>query len=84
MPPNGGATAPQGRLWSECPTGHVGIYGQRVVDVAEAAGVWVDTLRRIDRMDVATLHLRSLVKVAHAVGVTPVELVPGLGRRAAR
>jgi hypothetical protein len=53
-----------------------------VVEIAAAAGVSIDTVRRIDRLDVETLWLASLVKVAHAVGVTPVDLVPGLARMA--
>ena len=58
-------------------------YGLRVVEIAAAAGVSVDTVRRIDRLDVATLQLGSLVKVAHAIGLPPTELVPGLARRPA-
>ncbi len=57
--------------------------GLRVVEIAAFAGVSVDTVRRIDRLEVVTLHLGSLVKVAHAVGVAPTELVPGLARRPA-
>jgi transcriptional regulator with XRE-family HTH domain len=53
-------------------------YGLRVVDIAAAAGVSIDTVRRIDRLDVVTLKLSSLVKVAQAVGVAPTDLVPGL------
>jgi transcriptional regulator with XRE-family HTH domain len=53
-------------------------HGWRVVDVAAAAGVCLETVRRIERLEVATLHLGSLVRVAHAVGVAPTELVPGL------
>ena len=56
-------------------------YGLRVVEIAAAAGVSVDTVRRIDRLDVGTLQLGSLVKVAHAIGLRPTELVPGLTRR---
>jgi transcriptional regulator with XRE-family HTH domain len=52
--------------------------GLRVVEIAAAAGVSVDTVRRIDRLDVATLRLGSLVRVAQAVGVASTELVPGL------
>ncbi len=55
--------------------------GLRVVEIAAFAGVSVDTVRRIDRLDVATLQLGSLVKVAHAIGIAPTELVPGLARR---
>ncbi len=55
--------------------------GLRVVEIAAFAGVSVDTVRRIDRLEVVTLHLGSLVKVAHAVGVAPTDLVPGLARR---
>ena len=53
-------------------------HGLRVVEIAAFAGVSVDTVRRIDRLDVATLQLGSLVKVAHAIGVAPTALVPGL------
>jgi transcriptional regulator with XRE-family HTH domain len=56
-------------------------YGLRVVDIAAAAGVSIDTIRRIDRLDVVTLKLSSLVKVARAVGVAPTDLVPGLARK---
>ena len=56
-------------------------YGLRVVDIASAAGVSIDTVRRIDRLDVATLQLDSLVKVARALGLAPTNLVPGLTRR---
>ena len=48
------------------------------MDIAAAAGVCVDTVRRIDRLDVVTLQLGSLVKVAHAVGVAPTDLALGL------
>ena len=58
-------------------------HGLRVVEIAAFAGVSVDTVRRIDRLDVATLQLGSLVKVAHAIGVAPTDLVPGLARRPA-
>ncbi|MBW1687119.1 MAG: hypothetical protein JRS35_18875 [Deltaproteobacteria bacterium] len=44
----------------------------------------IDTVRHIDRLDVATLQLGSLVKVARAVGVSPAELVPGLAARPLR
>jgi transcriptional regulator with XRE-family HTH domain len=56
-------------------------YGFRVVEIAAAAGLSVDTVRRIDRLDVATLRLGSLVKVAQAVGVAAADLVPGLAHR---
>ncbi len=84
MPPNGGATAPQGRLWSECPAGHIAIYCQRVVDIAAAAGVSIDTVRRIDRLDVLGLKIDSLIRVARAVGIVPTDLVPGLASRPRR
>ena len=54
-----------------------------MVEIAAAAGVSVDTVRRIDRLDVGTLQLGSLVKVAHAIGLPPTELVHGLARRPA-
>ncbi len=57
-------------------------YGLRVVDIAAAAGVSIDTVRRIDRTDVAALQLRSLVKVAQALGLIPTDLVPRLARPA--
>ena len=59
-------------------------YRLRVVEIAVAAGVSVDTVRRVDRMEVESLRLASLVRVAHAVGVAPAELVPGLARRPPR
>jgi len=43
----------------------------------------IATVRHIDRLDVVTLKLGSLVKVARAVGVAPAEPVPGLARRPA-
>jgi len=60
------------------------IYGLRVVDIAAGASVRVDTVRRIDRLDVENLRLASSVRVAHAVGVAPTEQVPGLARRPPR
>ena len=48
------------------------------MEIAAAAGVSIDTVRRIDRLDVATLKLGSLVRVAQALGVASTELVPGL------
>jgi transcriptional regulator with XRE-family HTH domain len=59
-------------------------YGLRVVEIAAAAGVSIDTVRRIDRLDVATLQLISLVKVARALGVAPDDLVPRLARPASQ
>lgn len=59
-------------------------YGLRVVEIASAAGVSIDTVRHIERLDVITLRLDSLVKVAHAVGVAPIELVSGLARAPSR
>ena len=53
-------------------------HGLRVVDIAAAARASIDTVRRIDRLDVVTLRLGSLVKVSQAVGVPPAVLVPGL------
>jgi transcriptional regulator with XRE-family HTH domain len=59
-------------------------YGLRVVEIAAAAGVSVDTVRRIDRLDVGTLKLGSLVKVAHVVGVAPTALAPRLAAQPRR
>ena len=59
-------------------------YGIRVVEIAAASGLSIDTVRRIDRLDVTTLQLGSLVRVARAIGVAPTELVPGLARRPGR
>ncbi len=50
------------------------------LEVAAAAGVSLATVRRIEKGNVGTLYLRTLVQVAHALGVAPAELVPGLGR----
>ncbi|MBW2270988.1 MAG: helix-turn-helix transcriptional regulator [Deltaproteobacteria bacterium] len=61
-----------------------GAYGLRAVEIAAASGVSVDTVRRIGRLDVATPQLASLLRMAHALGLAPTELVPGLGRRPGR
>ena len=50
------------------------------LEVAAAAGVSLATVRRIEKGNVGTLYLRTLVQVAHSLGVAATELVPGLGR----
>ncbi len=53
-------------------------HGWSLVEVAAAAGCTLRTARRVERLDVAGLKLATLVRVAHAVGVAPATLVPGL------
>ena len=55
-------------------------YGIRVVEIAAASGLSIDTVRRIDRGDVMTLQVQSLLRVANALGVPAAELVSGLAR----
>jgi hypothetical protein len=50
--------------------------------VAAAAGVAPETVRKIERLDVETLTIGSLVRVAHSLGLSPADLVPGLSSRA--
>ena len=55
--------------------------GLSQVKVAAAAGTSVRTVQKIEHGQLARLELGSLVKVALALGVAPVDLVPGLGGR---
>jgi len=55
-------------------------YGIRVVEIAAASGLSIDTVRRIDRGDVMTLQVQSLLRVARALGSAPHELVPELAQ----
>lgn len=56
--------------------------GLRVVQVAATAGVAVETVHRVGRLDkLEGLKLGSLVKIANALGVAPSDLVPGLASR---
>jgi transcriptional regulator with XRE-family HTH domain len=52
--------------------------GLSQVQVAALAGVSVQTVHRIEGTGLAGLQLGTLIRVADALGVAPVELVPGL------
>ena len=52
--------------------------GLSLVQVAAAAGTSVKTIQKIEQGRFATLYVRTLVRVALAVGVAPAELIPGL------
>jgi transcriptional regulator with XRE-family HTH domain len=54
------------------------------LEVAAIAGVSLATVRRIEKGQIDTLYLRTLVQVAHALGVAPSDLVPGLDCAPAR
>ena len=51
-----------------------------MVEIASASGLSIDTVRRIDRGDVLTLQVRSLLRVANALEVPASELISGLAR----
>jgi len=55
--------------------------GMRQLDVAAAAGVCMETVRKIERGEVDLMAIRTLVQVANALSVTAVDLVPALGVR---
>ena len=52
--------------------------GWRARDVAVAAGVGDRPVCQLERLQVETLQLGTLVKIAHACGVSAATLVPGL------
>jgi len=53
-------------------------HGWRAIDVAVASGVSLQSVRRVDHLDVAGLKLGTLVRIAQACGVAASALVPGL------
>lgn len=57
--------------------------GWSQVQVAGAAGVTIESVVRLERLQVANMQLGTLVRVAQAVGVAADELVPGLATRPA-
>jgi transcriptional regulator with XRE-family HTH domain len=58
--------------------------GLRQVDLAALAGVCLPTLTRLENGPVAGVSVGILVRVAHALGLAPVELIPALGARPGR
>ena len=57
---------------------HLLAHGVRRIDLASRSGAGLDTLKRIDRGEIAGLKLGTLVRVAVALGVAPVVLAPEL------
>ena len=55
--------------------------GLSQVAVAARAGAGVKTIQRIEDGRVAGMRLGTLIRVARALGVSTVELVPGLAVR---
>jgi len=56
-------------------------YGIRRTELAAVAGVDMKTVARLCRGEYRGLKLMTLLRVAIALGVAPVDLVPGLGAR---
>ncbi len=56
-------------------------YGIRRIDLAAASGCDLKTLTKLERGRYSSLMVSTLVRVAHALGVAPSELVPGLAFR---
>ena len=52
--------------------------GLRQIDVAAMAGVDPQVVERIDRGQIMGMKMRSLIRVAAALGVSPVDVIPGL------
>ena len=52
--------------------------GLRQIDVASMAGVDPTVVSRIETDRFLGVHLRSIIRIAAALGVSPVDLVPGL------
>ena len=52
--------------------------GLRQIDVASLARVDPKVVRRIDRGQVMGVQMRSLIRVAAALGVSPVDVIPAL------
>ena len=57
---------------------HLRAHGVRRIDLASRSGAGLDTLRHIDRGEIAGLKLGTLLRVAVALGVAPVALAPEL------
>lgn len=55
--------------------------GWTQADVAARAGCAIGTVSRIESLRVGEVRLDSLIRVAHAVGMAPTDLVPGLDAR---
>ncbi|MBY0401924.1 helix-turn-helix transcriptional regulator [Myxococcota bacterium] len=47
--------------------------------VAARAGTALETVRRLDRGEVASMKIETVLRLAAAIGVPPVELLPDLG-----
>lgn len=47
--------------------------------VAARAGTALETVRRLDRGEVASMKIETLLRLAAALGVPPAELLPDLG-----
>ncbi len=58
--------------------------GWSAVEVAGAARVTLEMLRRIERGEVAGIRLGLLVRVAQVLGLSVCQMVPGLDARPAR
>ena len=56
-------------------------YGIRRIDLAAAAGCDLKTLTKLERGRTRSVMVSTLVRVAHALGVAPVALVPELAAR---
>ncbi len=56
-------------------------YSIRRVELAGVAGVSLETLSCLTRGQYSTLRLGLVVRVAHALGVAPADLVPGFDRQ---
>lgn len=55
--------------------------GLTMLRVAAAAGTSTTAVARIERLDVGTMRVETLVKIAQALGVAVSELVPALNAR---
>ena len=56
-------------------------YGIRRVELAAASGCDLKTLTKLERGRTRSVMISTLVRVAHALGVAPVALVPELAAR---
>lgn len=54
------------------------VYRIRRCEIEARAGVGYRALQRLERGNVAGLRVGDLVSVAHALGVAPASLIPGL------
>ncbi len=55
--------------------------GLRRIDVASTAGVAPSVVAKLENGDYASLRLGGVMKIAMALGVAPLDLVPGLAAR---